>query len=171
VHYGRIIAIVGSVLAVVGFTPKSATSTAEYIFRGLTSINPGFPERFDSVFVSLWSESAPAAGILVLSLVAVLGLSLTPKVKSALSRRRSLIVTVLGVVMLVIGGIATKGASEKMDTLEAGFASVAAIGLINEGHTATISWGWYLLMCAGALVVIGGVVQLLVRPQASTQNE
>lgn len=170
-HYGRVIAVIGSVLAIIGFGLKSASSTAEYIFRGLRSVNPAFPAEFDRVVVSLWNESAPGAGIFVIVLVAVLGLSLSPTIKNALSRKKSRIVTVLGVVMMAIGGIATRGAMEKMESLEAGFARVAAAGIINEGHTATISWGWYLLVLAGLLVAVGGILQLSARPDASTPSE
>ena len=50
------------------------------------------------------------------------------------------------------------------DTLEAGFAQAAAAGAIPEAYTVDIGWGWYLLVLAGILVAIGGVVSLIARP-------
>jgi hypothetical protein len=170
-HYGRITTAVGSVLGIIGLGLVSASSDGEELLPALHAANPAFPEGFDRVFTSLWDESAAGAGIFVIALVAVLGLSLIPDIKEALSRMNALVVTVLGVVMLVIGGFATKGALDDADSLEAAFGQAAAGGLIPKAFTVSISWGWYLLALAGVLAAIGGVLQLIARPDESALSE
>ena len=166
-HYGRITTAVGSVLAIIGLGLVSASSAAEDLLPDLNAATGGaIPDGFDRVVTALWDESAAGAGIFFIALVAVLGLSLIPDIKDALSRMNALIVTVLGVVMLVIGAVATGGAQDDADSLEAGLA--AATG---EAFTVSISFGWYLLAVAGVLAAIGGVLQLMARPDESALSE
>jgi len=154
-HYGRITTAVGSVLALIGLLLTSASSAGADLLPTLSAIpDSPFPDGFDRVFTALWDESAAGAGIFVIALVAVFGLSMIPNIKDAMSRMNALIVTVLGVVMLAIGAIATFGAQDDADTLEAGFAQAAAGGLIPEAFTVSISFGWYLLVAGGVLAAI-----------------
>jgi hypothetical protein len=111
----------------------------------------------------MWNDNAAGTGIFLIALVAVLGLSLIPEIKEALSRMNALIVTVLGVVMLVVGVIATKGALDDASALQDAFAAMAQGGQIPAAFTVSISFGWYLLPIGGALAAIGAVLQLMKR--------
>lgn len=171
-HLGRIVTLVGSVLAVIGLGLQSASSNGEELLPGLNKATDGaFPAGFDRVITALWNENSSAAGIFVITLVVVLGLSLIPDIKVALSRMYALVVTALGVVMLIIGGFAVSGAQDDADALGAGFAQLFSAGSIPAAFTVTTSWGWYMLALAGALVAIGGVLQLIARPDESALTE
>ncbi len=166
-HYGRITTAVGSVLGIVGLGLVSASSAAEDMLPTLNAATGGaIPAGFDRVLISLWDESAAGAGIFVIALAVVLGASLMPEIKDALLRMHALIVTVLGVVMLAIGTVATLGALDDAEALEAGLAQVTGQAL-----SVSISSGWYLLGFAGVLAAIGGVLQLMARPDESALSE
>lgn len=163
-HYGRITTVVGAVLALVGLGLTSASSAAEELMPALNEATAGaVPEGFDRIFTAMWDDNAAGTGIFLIALVAVLGLSLIPEIKEALSRMNALIVTVLGVVMLVVGVIATKGALDDASALQDAFAAMAQGGQIPEAFTVSISLGWYLLPIGGALAAIGAVLQLMKR--------
>ncbi len=163
-HYGRITTIVGAVLALVGLGLTSASSAAEDLMPALNEATAGaVPAGFDRIFTSMWDDNAAGTGIFLIALVAVLGLSLIPDVKEALSRMNALVVTVLGVVMLVVGVIATKGALDDASALQDAFAAMFEGGQIPAAFTVSISVGWYLLPIGGALAGIGAVLQLMKR--------
>ncbi len=166
-HYGRITTAVGSVLGIIGLGLVSASSAAEDMLPDLNAATGGaLPAGFDRVLVSLWDKNAAGAGIFVIALAAVLVVSLMPDIKDAMSRMNALVVTVLGVVMLAIGAIATMGALDDADTLEAGLAQATG-----QAFSVSISFGWYLLALAGVLAAIGGVLQLMARPDESALSE
>ena len=178
-HYGRITTVVGSVLAIIGLGLKSASSAATSagpegvsLLPSLSAATEGaIPDGFDRIFPAIQSDNAAGAWIFVIALVAVLGLSLVPDIKEALGRMNALIVTTLGVLMLVIGGLATRGALDDASDLQAAFSDMAAGGLIPVSFTVSISFGWYLLAIGGVLAAIGGVLQLMARPDESALSD
>lgn len=164
-HYGRISTIVGSVLAIIGLGLVSASSAAEELMPTLNeATGGGVPAGFDRIVTAMWNDNVAGTAIFLIALVAVLGLSLVPNIKEALTRMNALIVTVLGVVMLIIGIVATSGAQDDASDLQAAFGELAAGGLMPEAFTVSISVGWYLLALGGILAAIGGVLQLISRP-------
>jgi hypothetical protein len=170
-QYGRITTIVGSVLAIIGLGLKSASSSAEEILPTLNAANPDFPDGFDRIFTAMWDDNAVGTAVFVIALVVALGVSFVPDIKDALSRMNALVVTVLGVVMVVIGVIATVGALDDASTLQDGLAQAFAGGLIPEAFTVSITIGWYLLPLGGALAAIGGVLALINRPDESALSD
>lgn len=169
-HLGRIVTVVSSVLAIIGLGLKSASSAGEEFLPAMNAVNPAFPTGFDLSLIALWNENPAAAGIFLIALIVVLGVSLLPDIKEAMSRMNALVVTVLGVVMMVIGGIATMDALDDADALTAGFAQAAA-GAIHQAFTVAAGWGWYMLALGGALAAIGGVLQLIARPDESALSD
>lgn len=164
-HYGRILAIVGVVIGAVGFFLKKASSDAEQFLGALNQANPAIPPSLDeTTWTALYNDTAAAAIVYAIAAVAVLIAALVPPLPEAMKRLYALAVTVLGVLMLIIGVFATLGASDDADTLEAGLAQAAAGGAIPEAYSVTIGWGWYLLIIAGVVAAIGGVVSLIARP-------
>lgn len=170
-QYGRITTIVGAVLAIIGLGLKSASSGAEDILPTLNAANPAFPDGFDRVFTAMWNDNSAGTAIFLIALVAVIGVSLVPEIKDALSRMNSIVVTVLGVVMLVIGVIATAGALDDASDLQDALGQAFAGGLIPEAFSVSITLGWYLLPIGGAIASVGGVLQLIARPDESALSD
>lgn len=165
-HYGRILAILGVVVAVVGFLLQKASSAGEAVLGQLSQMpDSTFPSTLkENTWSALYNDSAAAAVIYVIAAAAVLIVALWPPLGSPMTRMVGLSVAVLGVVMLVVGVFATLGAADDADTLQAGFAQAAAGRAIPEAYTVSIGWGWYLLIVGGVLSAIGGVVSLIARP-------
>jgi len=161
----------GTVLALIGLGLKSASSAGEDLLPAMSEAIPGVPAGFDRVITAFWNESLVGAGIFMIALVAVLGVSMIPDVKVALSRMNALVVTVLGVLMLVVGGLAAQGAQSDADSLEEAFAGAMAAGMTTELFTVSISVGWYLLAIGGVVAAIGGVLALVARPDESALTE
>lgn len=170
-HLGRIVTVVGSVLAIIGLGLKSASSAGEEFLPAMNAVDPAFPTGFDLSLIALWNENPAAAGIFLIALIVVLGVSLLPDIKEAMSRMNALVVTVLGVVMMVIGGIATMDALDDADALTAGFAQAAAAGAIHQAFTVAAGWGWYMLALGGVVAAIGGVLQLIARSDESALSD
>jgi hypothetical protein len=170
-QYGRITTLVGAVLALIGLGLKSASSDAEDILPDLNAANPAFPDGFDRIFTAMWNDNAAGTAIFLIALVAVIGVSLIPNIKDALSRMNALAVTVLGVLMLIIGGVAAKGALDDADTLQTGLAGAFEAGLIPQAFTVSISVGWYLLALGGVIAAIGGVLGLIARPDENALSD
>jgi hypothetical protein len=87
----------------------------------------------------------------------------------ALARSGGLFLTILGVVVIVIGGIATLDAMDKASSLQDAFAAMFAGGLIPEAFTVSIGLGWVLLIVGGGVAAIGGVLSVMANPGADTQ--
>ncbi len=164
-HYGRITTVVGSVLAIIGLGLKSASSAAEDLMPSLSEATAGaVPDGFDRILISMWDDNLAGTSIFLLALVAVLGVSLVPDIKEALTRMNGLVVTVLGVVMMIVGIVATVAALGDASDLQDAFGQMAAGGQIPEAYTVSISVGWYLLVIGGVVAAIGGVLALIARP-------
>jgi hypothetical protein len=167
-HFGRMLAILGVVIAAVGLFLKSASSAGEAALEQLSQLpDSSFPSGFDNTWTALYNDTAAAAVIFAIAAIAALGVAFIPPLSQPLTRLYGLAVATLGVLMLVIGIFATMGAMDDADTLEAGFAQAAAAGAIPDAYTVSIGWGWWLLILSGVLVAIGGVVSLLARPDES----
>lgn len=165
-HYGRILAVLGVVVAAVGFLIKKASSAGEAALAQLSQIpDSPFPENLDeNTWSALHNDTAAAAIVYAIAAVAVLVAALYPPLKDPMKRLIALSVTVLGVLLLVVGVLATLGAADDADTLQAGFAQAFAQGAVPEAYTVSIGWGWYLLIIGGVVAAIGGVVSLISRP-------
>jgi hypothetical protein len=170
-QYGRIATIVGGVLAIIGLGLKSASSGAEDLLPTLNAANPAFPDGFDRIFTAMWDDNAAGTAIFLIALVAVIGVSFVPDIKDALSRMNSIVVTVLGFVMLIIGIIATLDALDDATALQDALGQAFAGGLIPEAFSVSITVGWYLLPIGGALAAVGGVLQLIARPDESALSD
>lgn len=167
-HYGRIVAVLGVVVTAVGLFMKSASSAAEDLMPALNEATGGaIPAEFTNVWTGIYDDKSWAAIILAIALVAILGLAFVPPMKEAWSRMNGLIAVVLGVVVIVIGGVATKTALDDADSLAEGFAGLAAAGQIPEAFAVSLGVGWVLLIVGGALAAIGGVLALIARPNES----
>lgn len=173
-HYGRITTLVGSVLAIIGLGLKSASASgpAEDLMPALSEATAGaIPVGFDRILISMWNDNLAGTGIFLICLVAVLGVSLVPDIKEAISRMNGLVVATLGIVMMIIGIIATLAALDDASALQDAFGQMAAGGQIPDAFTVSISFGWYLLALGGVLAAIGGVLGLIARPDENALSD
>lgn len=167
-HFGRILAILGVVLAAIGLLLQSASSAGDAVLGQLSQMpDSSFPSGFDNTWTALYNDTPAAAIVFGIAALGALAAAFVPPIREAMSRLIGLVVAGLGVLMLIIGIFATMGAFDDADTLEAGFAQVAAAGAIPEAYTVSVGYGWYLLILGGVLVAIGGVVSLIARPNES----
>ncbi|MEZ5175399.1 MAG: hypothetical protein R2823_04255 [Acidimicrobiia bacterium] len=167
-HYSRIVALVGVIVTAVGLFLKAASSAAEALMPSLNEATGGaIPAEFSNVWTGIWDDKPWAAIILAIALVAILGLCFVPPVREALSRMNGLIMVVLGVVVIVVGGFATKSAIDDANDLAEAFAGMAAQGQLDQAYTVSIGLGWVMLIIGGALAAIGGVLALIARPDES----
>lgn len=173
-HYGRITTIIGSILAIIGLGLKSASSqtAAEAIMPALNVATEGaIPDAFDRVVTAMWNKGSAGTAVLLIALGVVLVVTLMPNLKEAMSRMNALIVTVMGVVMVVVGGIAASRALSDASDLQDAFALMFAGGQLPAAFTVSASIGWYMLPLGGALAAIGAVLQLIARPDESAITE
>lgn len=171
-HYGRIVALIGVIVTVVGLFLKSASSAAEAVMADLNLASEGaIPSEFTNVWTGIWDDKAWAAITLVIALVAIVVLCFVPVVKNALSRMNGLIMVVLGVVVLAIGGVATMTARGDAGDLADAFAGMFAQQQLPEAYSVDLGIGWILLIIGGAVVAIGGVLSLMARPEESALTD
>ena len=165
-HYGRILAVVGVIVSAVGFMLKKASSAGEEFMPALNEATGGaIPAGLDeNIWSALYNDTAIAAIVFGLAMIAALIIAFMPPIKEAMARIYGLSATVVGVLMLAVGILSLMGANDDAADLEAGFASVAQAGQLPEAYTVSVGMGWYLLILGGALVAIGGVVSLMARP-------
>jgi len=170
-HYGRITTVVGSVLAIIGFGLKSASSGAEPLMPALNLANSLIPSEFERIVVKIWDRSAAGAIVLILALAVILVVTLLPDLKEAMGRLNALIVTVMGVVLLIGGIIVAGKAISDADDLQGAFSAMALGELIPQAFTVDVSLGWYMIPLGGAVAAIGGVLQLIARPDENALSE
>ena len=164
-HFGRILVLIGVIGAVIGFVLTSASSAGEEALVLLNQADPAsWPAGFTSTWTALYNDTAWAAIVYAIALVGALIVAFMPPLDQAMKRLYGLSAAVLGILMLVIGVVATLGANDDAEALQNGFAQAAAAGAIPDAFTVSIGFGWYLLILGGVLIAIGGVVSLIARP-------
>lgn len=169
-HYSRILSLIGVVVAGIGFLLVSATSDGEAALPDLSKLNELFPVGFDNTWTALYNDTAWAAVLYAIIAVVALVLAFVPPMSKPMARPYALGASVLGVVMLVIGIVATMGAMDDADTLQDGFAQAASLGAIPEAFTVSIGYGWYMLIGAGVLVAAGGIISAVAKPSAGATS-
>jgi len=157
--------LVGAIGAFVGFILKSASSAGEEALTLLSQADPAsWPTGFSSTWTALYNDTAWAAIVFAIALIGSLIVAFMPPLDQPVKRLFGLAAAVLGVLMLVIGIVATLGAADDAEALQNGFAQAAAAGAVPDAFSVSIGFGWYLLILGGVLVAIGGVVSLILRP-------
>ncbi|MDA2978837.1 MAG: hypothetical protein O3B42_03615 [Actinomycetota bacterium] len=149
----------------VGLMLKSASSAAEAFMPDLNVATGGaIPAEFTNVWTGIYDDKAWGAILLAIVLLAIVGAVFMPKMNEAWSRMQGITVLVLGVLVIVIGGVATMTALDDASTLADGFAGLFAAGQIPEAWSVSIGVGWVMLIVGGAVAGIGGILTMMVRP-------
>lgn len=160
-HMGRILTIIGSVIAIAAMFIKKASSEGEAALAQLSQANPAFPADLDENTITAlyndtnWAAIAYGVAALVAFVVAVL-----PPLKDPMKRSLAITASIMGVWMFLIAVFATTGAMSDASDLEAAFNQAAQAGAIPIAFTVSIGYGWFILVFAGALVSIGGSIPL-----------
>jgi len=96
-HFGRMLAILGVVLAAVGMLLTSASSAGEAALEQLSQLpDSSFPSGFDTTWTALYNDTAAAAVIFAIAAIAALIAALLPPLGQPLKRLYGLAVATLG---------------------------------------------------------------------------
>jgi hypothetical protein len=170
-HYTRIVALVGVVIVVIGLLLQSASSSAEDAIPGgdgttfmeatSAATDGAVPSSFDSVWGAIYDESVAGGIVLALALLVIVALAFVPPMQDAPNRMYSLVLTVVGVIVIVIAGIATNKALGDASDLQNAYAQMAAGGVLPAAFGVSISAGWWLLFTGGGVASIAGILGLM----------
>jgi len=174
---GRILTIIGSVIAVVAMFIKKASSEGEAALAQLSQIPGsefpggvnGFPADLDeNTITALYNDTNWAAIVFGIAAIVAFVVAILPPIKDAMKRPYAITATVMGVIMLLVGVFATLGAMGDASDLQDAFNAFAELGAIPVAFTVSIGYGWFILVFAGALVTIGGAIPLMSKSDSAT---
>lgn len=168
-HMGRILTVIGSVIAVVAMFIKKASSEGEVALAQLSQANPAFPADLDeNTITALYNDTNWAAIVFGIAAIVAAVVAILPPIKDAMKRPYAITATVMGVIMLLVGIFATLGAMGDASDLQDAFNQAAAAGAIPIAFTVSIGYGWFILIFAGALVTIGGIIPLMSKSDSAS---
>lgn len=175
-HYSRIVGLVGVVVAAIGLLMQSASSAAEEAIPGgdgttfmeatSAATEGAVPSSFDNVWGAIYNEMAAAGVILALALLIIVALAFVPPMKEVPNRMYSLVLVIVGVIVIVIAGIATNTAMNDATDLQNAYAQLSAGGAIPAAFGVSISIGWVLLLVGGGVASIAGILGLMANTDA-----
>lgn len=170
-HYSRIVGLVGVVVAVIGLLMQSASSAAEDAIPGgdgttfMEATNAAtegaVPASFDNVWGAIYNELAAGGIILALALLVIVALAFVPPMSEAPNRMYSLVLTIVGVIVIVVAGIAMNKAMGDATDLQNAYAQMAGAGAIPAAFGVSISAGWVLLLVGGGVASVAGILGLM----------
>ncbi|MBT8212726.1 MAG: hypothetical protein KJN71_06240 [Acidimicrobiia bacterium] len=154
-HTSRILAVVGSIIGIVGLFFTSLESEAEALLPTLNQANPAFPDGLPTVWGGLdtWAQV-----VLVILIVVVLFLALRPVISRAMDRNTGLTVGVIGLILGVYAIIKWMDASDSADELQGSLGQAAQAGLIPQAFEVTPSAGFIILVAGTVIVLAGGLL-------------
>ncbi len=160
-HVGRIVVLVGAVLASLGLPLKALVMDEVDHLPALSEAVPGVPDGVPTIFGGLdtWAQF-----VVVIVLVAVVVLALLPPIKQPQRRVSAGVTSLAGVAFFVYAYVKFAEALDDADALNSVVDQLGElpeeieVGMANAGLP-----GFWLLMLGTALVAIGGVVGLRAR--------
>lgn len=158
-HLGRIVVLIGSVLAVVGLAMKALTMDGEDALPGLNALNDAFPTGIPTIFGGLetWTQI-----VVVVALIVVVVLAFLPPLKQPESVVAAAATIVVGLGFFAYAIVKYNETSDDAAALQAGLDRADSLGVLPDGvGNVETSMGFFILMGATALVAIGGVLALL----------
>lgn len=153
-HTGRLFALAGVVIGIIGLFLKSLSSAGESLLPALAQANPAFPDGIPTIWGGLdtWAQWVLVVLIVVVVVLALLGVR-----SAAMSRGSSLTTAVIGAALLAYVIIKYLDALDSADSIQAGMAQAAAGGLIPEAYTVSVGIGFLILAVGTVLVIAGGL--------------
>lgn len=152
-HTGRLFAIAGVIIGVIGLYPRALRTDGADLLPQLHAANPSFPPSIPTVWggLDLWAQI-----VLVILIVAVIGLAFNGVRSEAMDRNSSLTVAVIGAALLVYSVVKLFEARDEAAGLEAAFAQAAAGGAIPAAYGVATGIGFFILVVGTVLVIAGG---------------
>ena len=170
-HYSRIVGLVGVVAAAIGLLMQSASSAAEEAIPGgdgttfmqatSAATDGAVPSSFDNVWGAIYNEMAAAGVILALALLIIVALAFVPPMKEVPNQMYSLVLAIVGVIVIVIAGIATNTAMNDATDLQNAYAQMAGAGAVPAAFGVSISVGWVLLLVGGGVATAAGILGVM----------
>ena len=153
-HTGRLFALTGVIIGIIGLFLKALTTDGESLLPNLHAADPGFPDGIPTIWGGLdtWAQI-----LVVIIIITVVALAFYGARAAAMDRTSSLTVAVLGAALLAYAMVKFLEAGDEADTLQAGFAQAAGGGMIPEAYTVGTGVGFFILIVGTVLVVAGGL--------------
>ncbi len=153
-HTGRLFALAGVVIGIIGLFLKSLSSAGESLLPALAQANPAFPDGIPTIWGGLdtWAQWVLVVLIVVVVVLALLGVR-----SAAMDRNSSAVTAVIGVALLAYVIVKYLDALDSADSIQAGMAQAAAGGLIPEAYTVSVGIGFLILAVGTVLVIAGGL--------------
>jgi hypothetical protein len=153
-HTGRLFALTGVIIGIIGLFLKALTTDGESLLPNLHAADPGFPDGIPTIWGGLdtWAQI-----LVVIIIITVVALAFYGARAAAMDRTSSLTVAVLGAALLAYAVVKLFEAGDEADNLQAGFAQAASGGMIPEAYTVGTGIGFFILIVGTVLVVAGGL--------------
>lgn len=153
-QFGRLMALTGVVIGVIGLFLKALTTDGESLLPALSADSDAFPAEIPTIWGGLdtWAQIALVVLIIGVIVLAFMGVRSEP-----MNRNSSLITAVIGAVLLVYAVIKMFDAGDEADALAAGFGQAAAAGAIPEAYSVGTGIGFLILIVGTVLVIAGGL--------------
>ncbi len=166
-HVGRLLALVGAAVGVVGLFMPGLRTEGEELLPALHQANPAFPDGVPTIWGGLDTWAQVLAVVLI---VVIVVLALRPPIKEPEDRVSGAITTLAGVAFLIYAIIKLVDTVDKADALRDAFAQAAGGGAIPVAFDVAPGFGFLILIIGTGLVAIGGVLSLIANPeQAQTE--
>ncbi|MDH5372029.1 MAG: hypothetical protein OEX97_03705 [Acidimicrobiia bacterium] len=153
-HTGRLFALVGVIIGIIGLFLKALNTDGEGLLPNLNAADPAFPDSIPTIWGGLdtWAQV-----VLVIIIIAVVFMALYGARAAAMDRNSSMITAVLGAALLAYAVVKLLEANDEADTLAAGFGQAFAGGMIPEAYSVGVGVGFFILIVGTVLVVAGGL--------------
>lgn len=153
-HTGRLFALTGVIIGIVGLFLKALTTDGEGLLENLNAADPGFPASIPTIWGGLdtWAQV-----VLVILIIVVIALAFYGARASAMDRNSSMVTAVIGAALLTYAVVKMLEAGDEAETLQGGFAQAAAGGMIPEAYTVGTGIGFLILIVGTVLVIAGGL--------------
>jgi len=153
-HTGRLFALAGVVIGIVGLFLKALTSAGEGLLPALHQANPDFPDGIPTIWGGLdtWAQI-----VLVILIVVVVALALMGVRSAAMSRSSSLVTAVIGVALLAYAVVKYLAALDSAELVQGGMKQAFDAGLIQVAPTVGAGIGFFVLIVGTVLIVAGGL--------------
>jgi hypothetical protein len=158
-HLHRLMALAGAVIGIIGLFFSSLTTDGKGVLEALSQQDDSFPDGIPTIWGGLegWAQV-----VLVILIIVTVALAVMPDRLETYDRTGAGITAVIGVALLAYAFVKYLDAGDSADTLEAGFAQAASLGVAGvQTWTVSPSIGFFVLMIGTILVLAAGVMSLL----------
>ncbi len=152
-HTGRLFALTGVIIGIIGLFMKALRTGGEGILGALHAANPDIPAAIPTIWggMDTWAQV-----VLAILIIEVVGLAFRGARASMMDRKSSIITAFTGLAMLAYVLIKLFDARDQASGLQAAFAQAAGAGAIPQAYTVSAGIGFFVLGVGTVLVIAGG---------------